>query len=63
MMRRERIQKERKPARRIDRWRDEVLPLDPRDPDVVRVKQAQSAGRSAARTNSSTSRSRRRSDA
>jgi hypothetical protein len=34
----ERIRIERKPVRRkIDRY--EVLPLDPRDPDVVRAKQ------------------------
>lgn len=36
-MLRQRIRQERKPARRADRQR-EVLPVDPRDPDVVRVK-------------------------
>jgi hypothetical protein len=36
MMRRERIEKRvaKKPIRRV-----EVLPLDPRDPDIVRAKQ------------------------
>jgi hypothetical protein len=39
-MRQERIQKQKRPApRRFDVYA--VLPLDPRDPDVVRVKARQ----------------------
>lgn len=36
-MHRQRVHRERKPARRTGR-RNEVLPLDPRDPDIARVK-------------------------
>lgn len=34
-MKRVRIEK---PKRRVERWWLEVLPVDPRDPDVVRAK-------------------------
>jgi hypothetical protein len=40
-MKRVRIEK---PKRRVDRWWLEVLPIDPRDPDVARAKTIDQAG-------------------
>lgn len=48
-MKRVRIEK---PKRRVDRWWLEVLPIDPRDLDVVRAKTIDQAGRSDRRKSS-----------
>lgn len=48
-MKRVRIEK---PKRRVDRWWLEVLPIDPRDPDVVRAKAIDQVVRSDRRNRS-----------